>query len=563
MKNTTEAEGTSRPPEKPCRQGAQELSSSELLDSYEDQRLLVEIGKSLIAERDRDALLHLILDAARRITGADEGLLFLCESGENGPFLRLQDARNASRRGSLPKDYCLPCDEKSAAGYVSQRGETLNLAAIDPGDPRLPVGFAAGYDLATGYRSRSALVVPMKNRAGKVVGVIQLVNAKENPAAERERIETGLEIADDVLLTTPEDFQTKVVPFKQRYVALMEAVASQAAMALENALMIRRINDQFEAFVHASVAAIESRDPATSGHSERVAALATALMVATDRENGGRYENCAFGPTELLELKYAALLHDFGKVYLDERIFTKAKKLYKDEYDRLVLRIKYLIRSVELDGARRGLEALRERRDEAMDEVERETGERVKALLDALELLPSLIEPREHAEDCSQILNHLLQASPPPEIARDIDGSPLPLLTEDECRSLSISRGSLNAEEYEAIKRHVEYTTSFVSRIPWPPELAGIPEYCAKHHERLDGSGYPAGLLGERIPLQARMLTIADVYDALSARDRPYKKALPFEAVRNIMFDEAKRGRLDQELVRIFFRDGCWRARNE
>jgi len=171
-----------------------------------------------------------------------------------------------------------------------------------------------------------------------------------------------------------------------------------------------------------------------------------------------------------------------------------------------------------------------------------------------------LNEPRETDTDPKEELDRLLASAPPPEYLADLDGTPLPLVTEEERANLSIRRGSLNEKERFIIQSHVQYTEAFVSRIPWPKELAGIPEFCAKHHEMLDGSGYPRGLKAGRIPLQARILAISDVYDALAARDRPYKKALPPDAVRRILEDEAARGRLDAELVRIFYRDECWRA---
>ena len=541
-------EGSSQAP-------AEALSSAELQDAYEDQRLLVEIGRELIVEKDQGRLLGRILDACRGITGADAGSIFLCEQGDRGPLLRFKHAKTFSRPLAY-EEFTMPRDERSIAGYVSLSGKPLNVPDVYGLDPALPYRFNSGYDRSSGYRTKSMLVVPMRGLKGEVIGVIQLINSKESPEAESEEAVSGREIADSVLLAGPEDFERLVFPFKERYEGLMEAVANQAAIALENARMVRRLADQFESFVRASVAAVESLDPATSGHSERVARSAVALMAAVDAEKDGRYGACSFGAEERLELEYAGLLHDFGKVYIDPRIFTKAKKLFERDYDCLVWRLKYSGARAELACARREVEALRGGRG-AEAEGERREAERAKAaVLEALGLVRALNEPEATEGEPEERLALLLVAAPPAGL--DLDGSPLPLLTEAERRDLSIRRGTLNEEERRLIQDHVRYTQAFVSRITWPPELAGVPEYCAKHHEMLDGSGYPAALKADRIPLQARMLAIADVYDALAARDRPYKKALPFETVRSIMEEEAAKGRLDEELLRLFFERECW-----
>jgi len=532
-------------------------SLSELVDSYEDQRILVEIGKDLITERDPENLLGLILDACRRITGADAGSIFLCESDEGIPVLRFAYSHTFSRDLEY-KSFKMPRDESSIAGYVSLTGTVLNIPDVYELDQSRPFRFNRGYDLYSGYRTKSVLVVPMRDHHDAVIGVIQLLNSKETREAERTEVTTGRAVADELRLETPEDFETKVGPFKRRYESLMEAVANQAAIALDNARMIKSIELQFESFVRASVAAIESQDPATSGHSERVARMSSSLMRAVDAEKDGVYGRCSFDKAALLEIEYAGLLHDYGKVYLDPRVFTKAKKLYEYDFAYLVLRIKYLIRTTELGYAKQGLEALGRGNAEEAAQAESRAAEASRSLLEAIELLTIINEPTATPIDRSGEIGRLLAAAPPPGLSLDIDGSPLPMLTEKERRDLETRRGSLNREEYELIKKHVEFTVNFVERIPWPPELANIPEYCAKHHEMLDGSGYPKGLRGDRIPLQARMLAVADVYDALSARDRPYKKALVFEEVRRIMDEEAARGRLDHELVRVFFARRCF-----
>jgi HD-GYP domain-containing protein (c-di-GMP phosphodiesterase class II) len=530
-----------------------EPSLAELQDAYEDQILLVEIGERLLSEKNPDKLLRLILDSCRRITGADAGSLFLCEEGEKGPQLRFKHSHTASRPLDYFEEFTMPRDERSIAGYVSLSRQALNIPDVYLLDKKLPFRFNPGYDSNSGYRTKSMLVVPMCDHEGAAIGVIQLINSKEGADA------SGPEVAAAVTLETAEDFETKVHPFKKRYESLLVAVANQAAMALENSRMIAAIKRQFYSFVRASVGAIESRDPATSGHSYRVAKTAVALMAAVDAEKDGLYGPCFFGEDERRELEYAGLLHDFGKVYLDPRIFTKAKKLFEKDYDYLVMRLKYLHRTTELDFARREIAALREGRGDEAACAEEECGQAVTVLLRAMNLVADLNEPQALSIDLDTGLKELAASAPRPEILADLDGSPLPFLTEEERANLAIRRGSLNEVERKIIQSHVEYTETFVSNIPWPRMLRGIPEYCVKHHEMLDGSGYPKGIKGDQIPLQARMLAIADVFDALSAPDRPYKKAIPFSAAKEILEDEARKGRLDAEMVRIFFEKECWK----
>jgi len=529
------------------------VSLDELRDAYADQLLLVGIGRNLIKEKDPHVLLSLILDACRRITGADAGTIFLCEDGDRGPMLRFKHAHSALG-GSSYEEFTMPRDERSIAGYVAVTGVGLNIADAYALDPSLPYRFNPGYDRSSGYCTKSLLAVPMRNLKDEIIGVIQLINSKERPDA------SSPEQADSVLLRTPEDYESLVFPFKPRYAQLLEAVANQAAIALENSRMIQEIAEMFDSFVRASIIAIESRDPATSGHSFRVAQLALALMAAVHEDREGAYAACFFGPAELRTVEYAGLLHDFGKVYIDGRIFTKAKKLFERDYDCLVLRLKYLYRTVELQRARRGLDAERDGEPGSGESLARECARALDWITKTLELVRVLDEPRETEFDPAEEIGRLLDAAPLPELLADLDGSPVRPLTDEERSNLSIRRGSLNPEERRIIQSHVEYTEAFVSRIPWPPELAEIPEYCAKHHEMLDGSGYPQGLKGDRIPLQARMLAVADVYDALAARDRPYKKALPPDAVRRILEEEARIGRLDAELVRLFYTYECWRS---
>jgi HD-GYP domain-containing protein (c-di-GMP phosphodiesterase class II) len=328
----------------------------------------------------------------------------------------------------------------------------------------------------------------------------------------------------------------------------MEAVAAQAAIALENAAMIKRILNQFEQFVLAAVEAVEERDPATSGHSYRVARIAVQIAQGLNDQDRSAGIPCRFSETAIKELEYAGLLHDFGKVYIDPSIFLKAKKLYPEDLEKLQLRLKYLRRSLEFDYARR-------RGDLDNDTVrllDEERDRHIAELLEITKLIEHLNEPSITPEDPENSISRILNSPIPRSVG--IDDETIPLLTEMEIANLRIRKGSLNDQERSEIERHVVRSYEFVKRIPWPREYEGIPLYVKTHHEMLNGTGYPDELKGDQIPLQGRILAVADVYDALTASDRPYKKAVPLEKALAILEDEAVRGRLDGNLVTLLRR---------
>ncbi|MEJ5189774.1 MAG: HD domain-containing phosphohydrolase [Breznakiellaceae bacterium] len=505
------------------------LSHRELRDVYEDQFRMIEIGKELVREKDLDQLLRKILHISQDITGADGGSIFFVEGGPEGEWLRFTYSYNHS----IPIQYetfTMPRTTESIAGYVSLTGESLNIPDVYNLPPDVPFRFNNSFDLRYGYRTRSMLVVPMHTYDGSVMGVIQLINSKEG-----EQVQD----AHRIILRTPEDVETYVVPFKERYLSMMQAIANQAAIAIENARLIRQIQSQFEEFVRAAVDAVEQRDPATCGHSQRVAMMVVQLARRINRKQEEEGKGPVFSENEIKALEYAGLLHDFGKVYIEPAVFVKAKKLYPWEFEKLQLRLKYLRRSLELDFALR-------RQSPSAETLQHLDMEREKILEELVEVtrrIERLNEPSLTDEDPARIIERILSV-PFPSV-RGVDGEEIPLLTEEEIRNLAIRRGSLNDEERELIQRHVVYSYEFVKKIPWPPEYSQIPLIVKTHHEKLDGSGYPEGLQAEAIPFAGRLLAVADMYDALTAADRPYKKAVSPGQALEIIQEEASCGKLD------------------
>lgn len=526
----------------------------ELTDIRNDQNDLIEIGKALSVEKNQDRLLGLILFFSQKITGADAGSIFLVEDTDDGQKqLRFKYANTYSLDISY-KEYVMPLNLDSIAGYVAITGRILNISDVYELTATDPVQFNSSFDKANNYRTKSMLVVPMRNYVDDIIGVIQLLNSKEFHDEEKDKLVSDVY---KIRLKNREDFETHVIPFNKKYETLLEAITNQAAIAIENNQMIKQIRTQFEEFVKASVTAIESRDPATSGHSFRVAAICKELAAAINREDTGPYAALKFSDTELQELEYSALLHDFGKVYIDTAIFSKAKKLFPRDLEYLLLKLEYLYRCVELKYTEREAaikDTVTPGWEEELSALQQEQQSALKRIREIKALIAGLNEPQVQNKNPAEIIRNLEQ-----ELkgygCPDIEGREMAVLTEYEINNLSISRGSLNQEERKEIESHVERSYNFVSKIPWPAEFRRIPDFTQKHHEMLNGSGYPRHISSkEEIPVQARMIAIADIYDALTAADRPYKKALSIERTIAIMQEEAANNRIDRELLDIFLK---------
>ena len=527
---------------------------NKLIDAQRDQSDLIDIGRALSAEKDMDKLLRLILYLSKKITGADGGSIYLVEEDPSGKRrLRFKYSHTFSQEIPL-EEFVMDMNTKSISGYVAVTGEVLNIPDAYKIDPLAPYSFNPYFDRQHNYISRSMLVVPMKNHLDEIIGVIQLINSKEDHSGVRKYENEAYEIK----LESQSDFDKYVVPFDDRYNSLMEAIAGQAAIAIENNRLINQIQKQFEEFVKASVTAIESRDPATSGHSFRVAAICKEMANAINNVQSGYLSSFKFTDTDIKELEFAALLHDFGKVYIDLNIFKKAKKLYPKDLENLKLRMDYLYRYIELLYHSKEMEVIREgiNYNKAVDNIvtliHEEKIEKLKRIIEIKETIIKLNEPTVTEFEPDEVLRGILNEIETIECT-DISGRRFEVITDLDKKNLSIKRGSLNEEERQEIESHVIETYKFVSKIPWPPEYKKIPEIALRHHEKLDGTGYPDGLAGrESVSLQSRMMAIADIFDALTAQDRPYKRAVPIEKVVDILREEARSNKLDPDLVELF-----------
>lgn len=506
--------------------------------SATDLRELSRVGAALVTERDLDTLLGMILTQARRLSNADAGSLYLVEHDAEGnpQALRFKLSQNTTLPDLPFSEFTVPIDHASLSGYVAATGERLMIDDVYMLPEHVTYRQNRSFDEKFGYRTRSMLVLPMFTLKDDVIGVLQLINRKRNADAPLRDVAT---------------VDAQVVPFDQRAADLVAALAAQAAVAIENSRLYEDIERLFEGFVTAAVTAIEARDPTTSGHSFRVATLTTGLAESVDRHGEGPYKGLSFTKEQLREIRYAGLLHDFGKVGVREQVLVKQKKLYGHDLSLVRHRFQYLMQQADL-------EYERERAEFLAQHGEREYA----AFVERLD-----VDRREQRDQLARWMDAIVRANEPTilpegtfteleEIHRqtyvDFDGVERPLLSDDELRFLMINKGNLDPRERREIESHVTHTFRFLEQIPWTRELRGIPHIAFGHHEKLDGTGYPRKVRGEEIPVQTRMMTIADIYDALTATDRPYKRSVAPERALDILTAEAKAGLVDPHLLRTF-----------
>jgi len=500
-----------------------------------ERQQLNEIGVALSSERDVNALLTLILKKAREITGADAGSLYLVD--EDGRERRLRFMLTQNDSVDFPfKEFTLPLAEDSMAGYTALHGEVLNFADAHHLPKDLPFHFNDRYDRDSGYRTKSLLTLPMRNAKGEVLGVLQLINSKRDATA---RLVNEAAVAE------------QVQSFPERSVQLALSLASQAAVSYENRKLYQEIETLFEGFVQAAVTAIEQRDPTTSGHSLRVATYTEAFAETLDSVSTGKYSGTHFDAEQMKEIRYAALLHDFGKVGVREDVLVKAKKLYPGQMDLLKQRFDYIRKDLEAGMARRKLQMFLERdRGDALAEIARlseDFDQRMNRLEDYFQFIIETNEPTLLEEGKFRQLRDIARQS-----YIDTKGIERPYINPDEVRLLSIPKGSLDAAERLQIESHVVHTFNFLNQIPWTKELRRIPDIARAHHEKLNGTGYPYKLRGDEIPLPTKMMTICDIFDALTASDRPYKRAVPVDRALSILESSVRADEIDGELFNIF-----------
>ncbi len=499
---------------------------------------LTAVGRALSAEKSHDRLMELILQAARELTGADGGTLYSRTAEDRLDFEIMLNESLGLRLGGTsgnPVDFPpLPLfdedgrpNEHMVAARAAVAGRTVNIR--DAYNAReYDFSGTREFDRKTGYRSMSFLTVPMKNHEDAVIGVLQLINARDP--------ETG-----------------EVVPFTLEDQRLVESLASQAAITLTKERLIDEHRRLFESFVKLIAAAIDDKSPYTGNHCRRVPELTMLLAEAAHATGRGPLADFAMSEEDRYELQIASWLHDCGKVATPEWIIEKATKLTKiyDRIDAVDARFAVLARDAEI--ARLAAELEARRKGEPVD----------VAALDAAyeETLARLEEERRLLHECnlgSELMSEYRRERVR-EIGRrtwiDADGRERNLLTDDEIYNLKIPRGTLNSEERAEIKRHIVTTIKMLESLPYPKNLTRVPEYAGGHHERMDGRGYPRGLTRDEMSVQARIMGIADIFEALTAGDRPYKKPMPLSEALTILGRMKLEHHVDPDLFDVFVRE--------
>lgn len=489
-----------------------------------DIKKLTAISTALSREKDRNKLLEMILIEAKTLANADGGTLYMKENEDEIRFeIVMTDSLDLHMGGTSDHEVTFPAlkltdkdgnpNISQIAPYVAITGETTNIP-----DAYKAEGFdfsgTRAFDKMTGYRSKSILTLPLKNHEDEIIGVLQLLNARAKNS-------------------------TTIIPFNNHVESIVSALASQAAITITNKNLVKNLKVLFESFIKIIADAIDKKSPYTGGHCQRVPVLTMAIAEAVNRTKTGIYKDINLTNDELYELHIASWLHDAGKVTIPEYVVDKATKL-ETIYDRIT-QVEYRFEIVKRDMEITYLKSNKTPYDlniynKNINEIELDM-DFLKQVNIGKEFMPS-----EDMERVKKISKRTWIK----------DGKIAPILTEDEVKNLCIKKGTLTEEERKIINNHVSVTIQMLKQLPYPPHLKNVPEIAGGHHEKMDGTGYPNGLTRDQMSIQARMMAIADIFEALTARDRPYKKGKTLSEAMNILVSMRDNNHIDPDLFDIF-----------
>jgi HD-GYP domain-containing protein (c-di-GMP phosphodiesterase class II) len=500
--------------------------------TYHDQiRRLTEIGVALSGEKNINRLMEMILSEARDFTNADGGTLYTMSDDETELLFAIiqNDSLNIRMGGTHGKITWPSVKLKNADGSPNHAnvsahavisGQVVNIA-----DVYAVQGFnfegTKKFDKETGYRSKSMMVVPMRNHDNEIIGVLQLLNALDPKTGE-------------------------VINFSLKSQEVTLSLASQAAVALTNNQLIHDLKSLLESFIQTIATAIDEKSPYTGGHIRRVAQLTMTIADKINETKQAPFDAVKFSDDQLLELRMAAWLHDIGKITTPEHIVDKATKLQKvyDRINDIKTRIEVLKRDYQL------MTKAQAKNKSGESSKIKNIREEIKALDDDYRFLRKVNNGREFIKDA--VIARIKKIA---KRKWKIDGKTLPLLSGDEINNLSVRYGTLNKKERKIVNNHVSVTQKMLSQLPFPKKMGRIASYAAAHHEKIDGTGYPIGLAGDELSLQSRIIAIADIFEALTAKDRPYKRGKGLAEALKIMEGMARDKHIDADLFELFIKE--------
>ena len=492
---------------------------------------LTQIGAALSAEHNIDRLLEMIVDEARRFTNADGGTLYIMSDNEKTlQFAIVQNDSLKVRMGGTAKKIIWDPVElynedntlnySNVSSYAALSGEVVNISDVYHTE-KFNFEGTCQFDSETGYRSQSMLVVPMRDHKNNVIGILQLLNARDKE-------------------------KKKTIPFSMECQELTEALASHAAIALTNNRLIKDLQNLFESFVKTIATAIDEKSPYTGDHGRRVVELTMFIAEKINEAERGPFKDVHFDKDQMNELRISAWLHDVGKVAIPEYVMDKPSKL-KTVYDRIELiktRFEVVKRDLEINLLKNG----KGRNSISNGGTYSEDHENeLMGLREDYHFLCALNKGSEFVSD--EDIKRVQEIAGRKWI---MDGETQVLLRDDEIQSLSTRKGTLTDDEREVINNHAAITFKMLSQMPFPKELKNVPAYASSHHERLDGTGYPLGLKGDEISLQTRILALADVFEALTARNRPYREGNTESQAIKILEFMVKDNHLDADIFNLF-----------
>lgn len=493
----------------------------------------IDISIRLTTEKNSSKLLDEILQVVMSIANSDAGSIYSITSNKQLKFETvINKSLNLYLGGTLggPVDFPnidlfidgKPNDTAIVAHSVNT-GEVINIPDVYDALP-FDMSAARKMDARTGYRSESMLTIPLKDHEDDIIGVIQLINVK--------------------------DAQNKNIPFSEELVTLIRSFASLGAISLTNSTLVKDMEVLFSTFAEAIAMAIDEKSPHTGGHCKRVPALTLMLADAVHKIDKGPLADFIMSPEDRHELSVAGWLHDCGKIATPDHITEKSTKLETifDRIEFIDAKFEIISRDLELSYQQQIISAIKQNKSVEVLQFERLLETELKQLALDRALLQRVNIGGEFLGEEEQA--HILRISK--QYSLKINGEETPLLTDDEVENLMIRRGTLTQGEREIMKRHMDITKNILDILPFPKHLSNVAEYALGHHEKLDGTGYPRGLTKEQMSVPARLMAITDIFEALSAVDRPYKKAKPVSECLNILGNMVSNNHLDPDIFAIF-----------